>query len=165
MVWFYRLYQSKTRPNKIPFQSHFGLILSRQKTSNDGNLWVSFNPILVWFYRCPAFSSPHLFIDLSIPFWSDFILLNRAVLLSNKVNFQSHFGLILSFFLNSINDYPDNLSIPFWSDFISLQELSLQVYKIAFNPTMVWFYPAYFIHVFMCIRKLSIPLWSDFIGV
>ena len=55
---------------------------------------------------------------LSIPFWSDFIHKNKNRRNRQNNCFQSHFGLILSYFVVYSYLYVFALSIPFWSDFI-----------------------------------------------
>ncbi len=77
----------------------------------------AFNPTMVWFY-------PKLFVDLNA-----------------LLNFQSHYGLILSK-LDSVVDWLKN---------------------IPFNPTMVWFYHSTKFSERCLLHNLSIPLWSDFI--
>ena len=87
----------KLHNTKTSFQSHYGLILSS---------FVSFFDILLR--------------RLSIPLWSDFIILSFSTsLLSSSLNFQSHYGLILSRSQScSETSTISYLSIPLWSDFI-----------------------------------------------
>ena len=55
------------------FQSHYGLILSRNNTKGLSWKYLPFNPTMVWFYRvATAVPTTALFL-LSIPLWSDFI--------------------------------------------------------------------------------------------
>ena len=100
---------------------------------------------------------------LSIPFWSDFIskwhdyspfswinfqshfglILSRHTasgISSNHEIFQSHFGLILSCITKQIIYFVSILSIPFWSDFIKRQDGSQTSCTKSFNPILVWFY-------------------------
>ena len=100
------------------FQSHFGLILSVLRSS------IS----LIW----PS--------SLSIPFWSDFIIVVYAFGIDIFTCFQSHFGLILS---------PTT----------STEE---RAKRVAFNPILVWFYRGKRFRLPMSLI-LSIPFWSDFI--
>ena len=80
------------------FQSHYGLILSKGRTVAKQIIYKTFNPTMVWFY---------------LPFARAF----RRV----RTYFQSHYGLILS---NKVAS-------------------ELTVALKAFNPTMVWFYQTY----------------------
>ena len=79
------------------FQSHFGLILSVLAFASGFVSFWPFNPILVWFYQNSVWRCCVLYTILSIPFWSDFIRwFFLEVVLMEKFDFQSHFGLILS---------------------------------------------------------------------
>ena len=143
LVWFYHTYIETTavasRMLSIPFwsdfiiletvremeeigifQSHFGLILSEKIEKRGKAKLDSFNPILVWFYQTSERAWFPRQIRLSIPFWSDFILLPRGTSGMSLWNgFQSHFGLILSCRPRwSHWTHQRKLSIPFWSDFI-----------------------------------------------
>ena len=124
------------------FQSHFGLILSYSKvlfqdlktlSFNPILVWfyrewkkvadvhdnaLTFNPILVWFYQSLAFTRRWKSWSLSIPFWSDFIFVGCLYYIIKLFTFQSHFGLILSLNILSYKIITWKLSIPFWSDFI-----------------------------------------------
>ena len=139
MVWFYHngLYLFIVRCEA--FQSHYGLILSQRTLSVYSKVW-----------------------SLSIPLWSDFILLQRSQ--TETWNFQSHYGLILSWRFFNRSFERSLLSIPLWSDFIArpvragrpagshfqshyglilskfLEHLASVSPELAFNPTMVWFY-------------------------
>ena len=143
LVWFYhfivQLFQpfQTVLPLSIPFWSDF--IHYHLLTFNTSNTH-SFNPILVWFYHFSSSICLSSSSVLSIPFWSDFIniLLPGAVTEEVTFNpilvwfylfrshspfflvrdFQSHFGLILSFMWN-------------WH---RMSERS------TFNPILVWFY-------------------------
>ena len=108
--------------------------------------------------------------------------------MSRRPRFQSHYGLILSYYENRAC-WGIQLSIPLWSDFIAkfYQFLISSRWASAFNPTMVWFYPLSVISIALLIiffqshyglilsyssrrtsdffQQLSIPLWSDFISV
>ncbi len=103
------------------FQSHYGLILSGGFTpERDQKIANPFNPTMVWFYPLSlllllliliALSIPlwsdfifYLFVSslspperLSIPLWSDFIRQRTMDICSKEANFQSHYGLILSY--------------------------------------------------------------------
>ena len=97
---------------------------------------------MVWFYQISHFLSYILSPELSIPLWSDFITMIMSLIVLSTLNFQSHYGLILS-------------KISLWR---------LYPLPVSFNPTMVWFYRAVGVdNLSLC--KLSIPLWSDFIGL
>ena len=128
------------------FQSHYGLILSRTHNTRSNRKKASFNPTMVWFYLQNLWSrllsptqtlSIPLWSDfiwstenipcvlsyyLSIPLWSDFIHDRYLISIMDELNFQSHYGLILS----------------------CKQSHILQRSTRAFNPTMVWFYPVQF---------------------
>ena len=130
MVWFYHFICKVTKAIllDVDFQSHYGLILSKEQKERSSKDWSTFNPTMVWFYLGDyALWSQPLLPLLSIPLWSDFILLRIAKQLGvclpskhdNKNDFQSHYGLILS---GTERPYR---SLHFWT----------------FNPTMVWFYP------------------------
>ena len=103
--------------------------------------FIAFNPTMVWFYQSKSGCSSIKDAILSIPLWSDFISLlpslwsQRSLRLSiplwsdfiakyipsrllTPVDFQSHYGLILS--------------IPI--------RLLICLTLLTFNPTMVWFY-------------------------
>ncbi len=118
LVWFYHTKRTILANGITAFQSHFGLILSKQldllriKLKN-----ASFNPILVWFYRGQELQQNQNG-ELSIPFWSDFITPCPLSSAAQTSLFQSHFGLILSCL-------------------VTRQELGK---SSAFNPILVWFY-------------------------
>ena len=145
------------------FQSHFGLILSRDLYYTPNPPLLTFNPILVWFYlsrhQCAT-------LERGYRFQSHFGLIlsvGRQEKHSLHQPFQSHFGLILSCFNSTLVFCFCKLSIPFWSDFIRLKgnesgqtafnfqshfglilsnmiKLRLVHIKPAFNPILVWFY-------------------------
>ena len=102
----------------IGFQSHFGLILSQRRASCRWFKKLAFNPILVWFYLSTLYASFACSTYLSIPFWSDFIEVLRRQFFRKLSNFQSHFGLILSFESKVMECYVGK----------------------TFNPILVWFY-------------------------
>ena len=105
---------------KSVFQSHYGLILSLLLLCNPciQHLLRPFNPTMVWFYRIKIISVRGV-KGLSIPLWSDFILLAKQLLNFLEGAFQSHYGLILSRYLvPKTPEYENHLSIPLWSDFI-----------------------------------------------
>ena len=170
----------------INFQSHFGLILSGAGTPSMTFLHETFNPILVWFYlwfiQTPASCS----VKLSIPFWSDFIILLRSQQVKCLPCFQSHFGLILSekfleqewqwlitfnpilvwFYLHTIQTRHLRWKA-FQSHFGLILSAPTTVYSAigssSFNPILVWFYLALPSFFYEKVVALSIPFWSDFI--
>ena len=81
----------------------------------------AFNPILVWFYLFYRQQIVTVFIKLSIPFWSDFILIPAKNCVLWWDDFQSHFGLILS----------------------RCKEDAVKLAIEPFNPILVWFYPLF----------------------
>ena len=123
--------------NLYYFQSHFGLISTNSLSFNTSqNFW------------------------LSIPFWSDFNIIDSNGNGYGICLFQSHFGLIstvcflggcddrsfqshfglISTCIKTIHKTPTaSLSIPFWSDF-NESKMDIQSGN----------------------RRLSIPFWSDF---
>ena len=124
-------------------------------------------------------------MHLSIPFWSDFIVV-RSYNKTRTASFQSHFGLILShlalyrqrlkhlsfnpilvwFYLVWLLDKNSGkavLSIPFWSDFIVPRSVGHFQDELTFNPILVWFYPSSIAFPPTGYFCLSIPFWSDFI--
>ena len=82
--------------------------------------YITFNPILVWFYQRTKEKIVNGDRRLSIPFWSDFISGTAVGETQAYMNFQSHFGLILSVRAPLGYCLIIHLSIPFWSDFILL---------------------------------------------
>ena len=88
-IFYYFDYNAET------FQSHYGLILSRPVSCNVNNLWIAFNPTMVWFYH--SYNNYHCnrCSNLSIPLWSDFIRYQIRRFHNSRI-----------------------LSIPLWSDFI-----------------------------------------------
>ncbi len=171
MVWFYHVYIHKEKPLpnilSIPlwsdfilfdekircsylrcFQSHYGLILSIWLLTDFMHLNDTFQShyglILSW-----GFGMPRIRLKkLSIPLWSDFILVEYARSHLVFHPFQSHYGLILSnvWDLQKLSDIKDNI-----------------INSLTFNPTMVWFYLEIIFQQFFACHFLSIPLWSDFI--
>ena len=121
------------------FQSHYGLILSGfNGCFRWTNNWA-FNPTMVWFYpEMGKVKNPYMNAFNPTMVWFYLKVRNGKVLATNI--FQSHYGLILSFFEPVLNQRPKFLSIPLWSDFIEVLEPLLRT---------EW--------------DLSIPLWSDFI--
>ena len=75
---------------------------------------------MVWFYHDNSYAGNLHDKALSIPLWSDFI--------------------ILSF--HEFRQLKELLSIPLWSDFIPRLLLQRPCTPLSFNPTMVWFYPS-----------------------
>ena len=59
--------------------------------------YVAFNPTMVWFYRIRFLRLLLSLCHLSIPLWSDFIFNKHCNDLLPVKNFQSHYGLILSY--------------------------------------------------------------------
>ena len=193
MVWFYhnRYSGEILDDNTIIiydtlFQSHYGLILSRdeQRTITDILYFQSHYGLIL---STSARKSLKNSTRLSIPLWSDFISSGVSSIEFSNLAFQSHYGLILSARARSLqHKLNSNLSIPLWSDFIMKLVQHLQAIKVSFNPTMVWFYHflrstennfrndfqshyglilSYTRNYFtVWERGLSIPLWSDFIN-
>ena len=155
--------------NKLPediikkyFQSHFGLILSSLmfiESPRPGCFQSHFGLILSVLHGLRVF---HSMIDLSIPFWSDFIWRCRTDGESRR-----HI-----------------LSIPFWSDFIDdvlLYEITELAFQSHFGLILsLHFVPKQYIskafqsHFGLILSQsgffyisqnfsLSIPFWSDFI--
>ncbi len=121
---------------------------------------------MVWFYR--IFQS-NLSLLASVNFQSHYGLILSSstlpALLTTRFDFQSHYGLILSCHAVNFHSAVSALSIPLWSDFICITRTQNRAQNYPFNPTMVWFYP--FPRPWERSRGgcLSIPLWSDFISV
>ena len=140
LVWFYQNGIWRRGVQAKSFQSHFGLILSLTKIRKQRPTYP-FNPILVWFYRTICGFLGSCTIQLSIPFWSDFIDKDLWILEDSLRAFNP---ILVWFYLAHPFLPPvvktDTLSIPFWSDFI-------------------------FKHGGICEKTgiLSIPFWSDFI--
>ena len=132
--------QSGITIHSLPFQSHYGLILSLIKCVTEIINCYPFNPTMVWFYLT-TYRGSSSWAELSIPLWSDFIEQEYDMSGKSENGFQSHYGLILS-----ITTYDD-----------------LSEYLATFNPTMVWFYRACVFGLRGTGFFLSIPLWSDFI--
>ncbi len=103
-------------------------------------MFTAFNPTMVWFYQELVEVSEQLWLLLSIPLWSDFILSEIVYYVTINLSIP-----LWSDFISTLNCWAtyqkDKLSIPLWSDFIYNGTGSEQ-----YNKT------------------LSIPLWSDFIG-
>ena len=80
----------------VGFQSHYGLILSKNHHSDRDTFEQPFNPTMVWFYllACTLAITKHY--SLSIPLWSDFINARAWLCRYCYCCFQSHYGLILS---------------------------------------------------------------------
>ena len=103
----------------IFFQSHYGLILSLSEVSKCCIVILAFNPTMVWFYLLPPgklVAAP--ISSLSIPLWSDFILLPVS-------------------FVVLVERFPFNPTMVWFYPF---PKKSPPVCFPAFNPTMVWFY-------------------------
>ncbi len=104
MVWFYRRprwrsYKRKSglsiplwsdfistviiilSPQILPFQSHYGLILSHVFTNTNLHIQLPFNPTMVWFYLKRL----------------------KTIYLFRIYGFQSHYGLILSYVNNTFH--------------------------------------------------------------
>ncbi len=126
---------------------------------------VTFNPILVWFYLWLRQGLQVNSRQLSIPFWSDFILTSSLYeKLGRKAHFQSHFGLILSNTkTTAVSVFRPFNPILVWFYQVVRFESFCYVFW-AFNPILVWFYPQNTGRVFLLwLLRLSIPFWSDFI--
>ena len=52
---------------------------------------------MVWFYRNCQWALQYHFKVLSIPLWSDFIVIANGLSNTTLKSFQSHYGLILSY--------------------------------------------------------------------
>ena len=105
-------------------------------------MYTNFNPILVWFYLTDTSDSRNSQCLISIPFWSDFIIIKYVARIAEK-QFQSHSGLILSQHC--------------------LQPIHSVHYH--FNPILVWFYPSIVLIKDLLKNLISIPFWSDFIYI
>ena len=163
MVWFYRVVTKEDMYDTYSFQSHYGLILSVIHVWQGMSTHNPFNPTMVWFYREHRPVADRQYVLLSIPLWSDFINLIFSYTLNNpflsiplwsdfiqlllyqrkyqRMTFQSHYGLILSYILCKVT----------------------KITEKSFNPTMVWFYQTVKLPSKHDLIELSIPLWSDFI--
>ena len=119
MVWFY--------PEIVKYAEKAGM--------------DAFNPTMVWFYPARFERAGGQVRELSIPLWSDFIAIEFRISVFPTPNFQSHYGLILSYRTISLKIFSViRLSIPLWSDFIFIYTSLHVCGKSPFNPTMVWFY-------------------------
>ncbi len=119
---------------------------------------------MVWFYR----GSNTIYIYYKLDFQSHYgLILSRAAAVCPTVHcpaFQSHYGLILSLLFSVKRNFSCFLSIPLWSDFIPPLMWKVRAPLVsAFNPTMVWFYRIFNGYYRSGTTILSIPLWSDFI--
>ena len=118
LVWFYLRKAWRGRKRAENFQSHFGLILSR-KAPTPCSVEVCLSiPFWSDFIPTDRQKRPPRYGLLSIPFWSDFIIEEDENEGDIIVNFQSHFGLILSR--------------------VSTEKLDVE--RHPFNPILVWFY-------------------------
>ena len=86
----------RVRKLAVSFQSHYGLILSVFFSNHALRVLYAFNPTMVWFYRWRTPISNIHSEKLSIPLWSDFIILESITEMEEIGIFQSHYGLILS---------------------------------------------------------------------
>ncbi len=118
LVWFYLKFRLTSFTSRSSFQSHFGLILSSVPLFRVRTHSEPFNPILVWFYLLPNHPLRRTGLELSIPFWSDFIVFIPWLMIILSIAFQSHFGLILSV----------------------MKVLPTCRFRDTFNPILVWFY-------------------------
>ncbi len=169
MVWFYHFSLHDCEPLSRLFQSHYGLILSHSVCLKNGKsealtYWLSI-PLWSDFILIRGIRIGLFVMFLSIPLWSDFIPQHRPLRHRTGDPFQSHYGLILSFntIIYCIKNF--KLSIPLWSDFILIRNSSNRKLNCTFNPTMVWFYRFVKRSAWPYFYYLSIPLWSDFIIV
>ena len=124
-----------------------------------------FNPILVWFYHTALFMGWSTVCLLSIPFWSDFIRKDswNALGQLSALNFQSHFGLILSRAIMIEYEKRDETFNPILVWFYLFPDLPSTALKDTFNPILVWFYQKHGLKIPERSGCLSIPFWSDFI--
>ena len=140
MVWFYRKHLTESFICEKTFQSHYGLILSRDESNRIQ--YLTFNPTMVWFYQNEY---DRITTDLTYPFNPTMVWFYRNAndnLHARRTSgFQSHYGLILSKRLLRM----------------------LEIHRRTFNPTMVWFYHMIAFDDELLYIDLSIPLWSDFI--
>ena len=119
------------------FQSHYGLILSELSSSTSwkaGTLSIPLWSDFIIQFGAAAIDSV---ATLSIPLWSDFIHYSRRVVVDVFGVFQSHYGLILSRSVENSKRLVVVLSIPLWSDFIQMHKQDKLSFRPAFNPTMV----------------------------
>ena len=141
MVWFYRLTGGLWRTLRHFSFNPTMVWFYLPHTLHKMRKLIAFNPTMVWFYRILSAISPHIDVD-----------------------FQSHYGLILSTIYYRKHRLQYDLSIPLWSDFIFCYDPPGAECWWAFNPTMVWFYLFRLIITINHDFILSIPLWSDFIS-
>ena len=122
---------------------------------------------MVWFYLVNSDWYPGMAKLLSIPLWSDFITLLPTWFLMSVKTFQSHYGLILSFYVVATREinFVFRLSIPLWSDFIAKYIPSRLLTPVDFQSHYGLILSFEKIDEEDCWRLLSIPLWSDFIKV
>ncbi len=164
MVWFYPGwvdYEITVYQLSIPLWSDFISEMARERISR---IHTAFNPTMVWFYLFDGvYTNPGTITFNPTMVWfyrfTTLMGLQRFI----QINFQSHYGLILSGVSNTIIRKNTGLSIPLWSDFIDWMHLHPAVFQRSFNPTMVWFYRVTCCNNKCCSCYLSIPLWSDFI--
>ena len=144
MVWFYLTYGIFPRTTLLGIQP--------------------FNPTMVWFY--PSADDCIILKDfkLSIPLWSDFITKLLEKTTKELGNFQSHYGLILSYntWEEPYAKYTAFNPTMVWF-YPKTIYMMFSINYQAFNPTMVWFYHSQEDILTFWALRLSIPLWSDFI--
>ena len=147
----------------IDFQSHYGLILSKQRELTMSQI-LTFNPTMVWFYQFTEEDAKEIYEALSIPLWSDFILRPNQTGTWLVSCFQSHYGLILSKYAG-INTF--HILCSFQSHYgliLSGSQPVIQKERLHFQS-----HYGLILSVELGNRKkrriaLSIPLWSDFIS-
>ena len=123
------LWEIQKRLSISCFQSHFGLILSFSLFIWGGWRWVTFNPILVWFYPKRRLANIEMIKSI----------------LKEVLVWKYSFNPILVWFYQGNLCSPGSLpvvllSIPFWSDFILNRPEQIWKQQQSFNPILVWFY-------------------------
>ena len=140
LVWFYR---REIISNKLTFKP--------------------FNPILVWFYHRLSQTHQRSDLCLSIPFWSDFIRFAGTFDLLARINFQSHFGLILS--QSSGGCYLCRTSFQSHYGLILSGKVPARVGAVSHFQSHYGLILSVWKKKQKSKEKLSIPLWSDFIAL
>ena len=119
---------------------------------------------MVWFYLLNPKSLAGMSRFLSIPLWSDFIIINAILKKYNIENFQSHYGLILSHRIQLHKWWPSRFQSHYGLILSRCMRGLIWRGDFTFNPTMVWFYLRENFSRADVPGVLSIPLWSDFIS-
>ena len=95
---------------------------------------------MVWFYHNKRYTKKIQHWKLSIPLWSDFIIINSILKKYNIENFQSHYGLILSHRIQLHKWWPSRFQSHYGLILSCECRAWCVVPETPFNPTMVWFY-------------------------